>query len=279
MSSFKKKQKNVPAPSKADIGLYKMTGIFAIACVFIMLVFKMQDTRTEYAATGKNLTSNFYNFCRTPLFAVIAAAAVIGAVAWFVVSRYKKIDESHKIFTSLDCLAVVGYLGFFCACFGIKQGSSLHGFFIVATIFAAALYVFSKYFKADFLVYSSLTAVMAMSIHLWAMLFEPRMVALKLVIIALCIIACIAFKKKISSLKLSKQTKSSFLVFPCYIVIALGAVLLFWAYFQNMDFFRASPALQKVQSVIFLNRSMMLFGIAVQYIVFSIIYTVKRIKD
>ena len=91
--------------------------------------------------------------------------------------------------------------------------------------------------------------------------------------------AVVIFRKKLSCLKVSKQTKSKFLVFPCYIVLALGAVLLFWAYFQNMEFFRSSSAMLKVQSVIFLNRSMMLAGLFTQYVVFAIVYTVRRIRD
>ena len=279
MSSFKKKHDGRPELSKADVGFYKMTGVFAIACVFVLLALKMQNTGTEYVATGRNLTNNFYEFCRTPIFAVIATAAFVGAVAWFAVCRKNKIDESHRIFASTDCLAVVLYLGFFSACFGIKQGSNLHGFFVVATIFVAALFYASKIYKADFIVYSAITAVIAMSIYLWAMLFEPHIVVIKLLVIAAGVLTCVAFRKKIASLKLSKQTKSSFLVFPCYIVLVLGAVLLFWAYFQNMEFFRATPGLQKVQSIIFLNRSMMLFGVVMQYIVFAIVYTVRRIKD
>jgi hypothetical protein len=137
----------------------------------------------------------------------------------------------------------------------------------------------SKIYKTDFIVYSAITAVMAMSIYLWAMLFEPHFILIKLLVIAGCLAICVMFKKKIASLKVTKQTKSSYLIFPCYIVLALGALLLFWTFFQNMDFFRTTSQLQKIQSIIFLNRSRMLFGIVMQYIVFTIVYTVRRIKD
>ena len=265
--------------TKADIDFYKMTGVFAIACVFVLLAIKMQGTRTVYAATGGNLTANFYNFCRTPLFAAVSIAAIVGTAVWFVWCRIKKVDESKRIFSSTDCLAVLLYLGFFTACFGIKQGSELHGFFISATVFAAALFYVSKIFKSDFIVYSAITGIMAMSIYLWAMLFDASVVVIKLVVIVACVAICVLYKRKIASLKLSKQTKSSFLVFPCYVAIALGAVLLFWAYFQNMEFFRSSPWLTNLQRIIFLNSGKMLFGIVMQYIVFAIVYTVRRIKD
>jgi hypothetical protein len=156
---------------------------------------------------------------------------------------------------------------------------NLRNFFVVVTIFAAALYYASKIYKADFMVYSVITAAMGMSIYLWAMRFEAYMVIIKLFVIALAVAAVVLFKKKIACLKISKHTKSKFLIFPCYIVLALGAVFLFWAFFQNMEFFRSSPAMLKVQSAIFLNRNMMLVGLFTQYVIFAIVYTVRRIKD
>ena len=111
MSSFKKKKQSLQVLSKSDIDFYKMTGVFALACIFVLLALKMQNSRIERIMSGKDLTYNFYMFCKTPLFAVIAAAAVIGAVAWFTVCRVKKYDESGSLFTSANCLVLVGYLG------------------------------------------------------------------------------------------------------------------------------------------------------------------------
>lgn len=279
MSSFKKKKQSRYTLSKADIDFYKLTGVFGIACIFVLLALKMQGTVGERIATGRNLTRNFYEFCRTPAFLVIAAVAALGAVAWFAYCRLKKVDESARIFTSTNCLSLVAYLAFFSACFGLSDVGRFHGFFIIVTIGAAALYYASKIYKADFVVYSVITAVMAMSVYLWGMRFEAYMVILKLLVVAGCVCFGLYYKKKLSSLKISKQTKSSFLVFPCYISLALGTVLLFWAYFQSMAFFRQSPGLLKVQGMIFLNHNMMLYAILTQYIVFVIVYTVRRIKD
>ena len=279
LSSFKKKKTQGYVLRKSDIDFYKMTGVFAVACVFILLVLKMKDTGLERIASGRNLTYNLYSFCHTPLFAVVAIAAVAGAAAWFVYCRVKKVDESGRIFTSTNCLSLVAYFGFFFACFGLNASSRLHSFFVVVTICLALLYYASKIYNVDFIVYSALTAVMAVAVYLWALRFEAYMVALKLLIAAAGIAVCVIYKKNISSLKVSKQRKASFLVFPCYISVALGIVFLFWAFFQNMEFFRTSEALLKVQSAIFLNRGMMLAVIIAQYVVFAIIYTVRRIKD
>ena len=279
MSSFKKKRNDSYVVKKSDIEFYKMTGVFAVACVFILLVLKMKDTGLERIASGRNLTYNFYQMCHTPLFTVVAILAVAASILWFVIAMKKKVDESYRVFSSKNCLALVLYLLFFCACFGFYFQSSLHSFFIVCTVCLMLLYYASKLYASDFMIYSSLTALCAVSVYLWAMKFEPHMVVLKLALSALAVVVCVLFKKRISKLKVSKQKKSEFLVFPSYIVSVIGILFMFWAYFQNMEFFRASEVMLKLQSAIFLNRSMMLMVIFVQYIVFAIVYTVRRIKD
>lgn len=267
MSSFKKKKTDKYALSKGDIDFYKMTGVFAIVCVFVLLTLNMQGSMTERVSSGKDLTHNFYMFCHTPWFFLLALLAAAGSICWFVFSKVKKIDESHRIFTSTNCLSIVLYLGFFTVCFGLRESSTNHGFFIGATIALAVLYYVSKFYNADFVVYSLITGVFAASIQLWALLFELPYIAVKLVIIVAAVAAIVIFKHKISNLKVTRQTKSKFLVFPCYIALALGTVFLFW---------RGVPGLQ---DILFLNRNMMLVGIFAQYIVFAIVYTVRRIKD
>lgn len=267
MSSFKRKKQDRYALSKSDIDFYKMTGVFAIVCVFVLLTLNMQSSQTEHIASGKDLTYNFYSFCHTPLFVVMALALAAGALAWFIYCKVKKIDESKKIFTSTNCLSIAAYLALFCACFGFVEGSTLHGFFIAVTIGAAVLYYVSKLYNADFVVFSAVTAVFAMATNLFAMMFELHIVIIKLAVIVLGIVSCIYFHKKIDSLKVSKQKKASFLKFPVYIPLALGAIFLFWA------------GIPGLQNVLFLNRSMMMVVLLVQYIVFAIVYTIRRIKD
>lgn len=268
LSIIKNKKKQAKhALSKGDIDFYKMSGVFAIVCVFVLLTLNMQSSQIERISSGKDLTYNFYQFCRTPMFFVLAILAAAGSICWFVFSKVKKIDESRRIFTSTNCLAIVLYLGFFTVCFGLRESSTNHGFFIGATIALAVLYYISKFYKADFVVYSLVTGVVAAAIQFWALLFELPYIIVKLVIIAAAAVAVVVFKNKISSLKVTQQTKSKFLVFPCFVVLALGTVFLFW---------RGVPALQ---NILFLNRNMMLAGLFVQYIVFAIVYTVRRIKD
>lgn len=267
MSSFKRKKQDRYALSKSDIDFYKMTGVFAIVCVFVLLALNMQSSQTEHISSGKDLTYNFYSFCHTPLFVVMAVALAAGALAWFIYSKVKKVDESGKIFTSTNCLCIAAYLALFCACFGLVQGSRLHGFFIAVTIGAAVLYYVSKLYNADFVIFSAVTAVFAMAVNLFAMMFDLHILVIKVVIIALGVVSCVYFHKKIDSLKVSKQKKASFLKFPVYIPLALGALFLFWA------------GIPGLQNMLFLNRSMMMMVLLVQYIVFAIVYTIRRIKD
>lgn len=266
-SLLKKKKQQEYTLSKSDIDFYKMTGVFAIACVFVLLALKMQDSGMQKIASGRNLTYNFYQFCHTPVFVIVAIAALAGAVAWFAYSRIKKLDESGKIFSSTNGLCLVLYLAFFTGCFGIEIGSNLHGFFIAATIVAAALYYVSKIYKSDFVFYSVLTAVFAVCIYLWGLKFEPLMVVLKLLVIAAGVVSCLFFRKKLSSMKVTKKTKAAFLMFPAYVSLVLGSLFLFW----GRVFTIVSP--------LFLNRISMLVILLVQYIVFAIVYTIRLIKE
>lgn len=281
MSSFKKRKSEAYVLKKSDIDFYKMSGVFAIACVFIMLVLKMQRTSVPRAAEGSNMTMNFYMFCRTPLFFVIAGVAAIGALLWFGVCRARKIDESKRIFTSTNCLAVVLYLGFFSACFGLVPGSNLHGFFVSSTVVMAVLYYISKIFYPDFVMYSVVTAVYCGAIYLFKPTFEPFTVALRIAFIVVCAVACICFHRRIDKLKVSKKKKSTFIKFPIYIPLVLGSLFLFWAYIQNAVLYTntENETLLTLYNIVFLNRSKMLVIMMVQYIAFAIVYTVRRIKD
>ena len=268
MSSFKKanQKKKQYTLSKSDIDFYKMTGVFAIACIFVLLVMKMQSSRIERIASGLNLTHEAYGFLRSPLFIVPAVIVAAASAVWFILCKIKKTDETKKIFTSTNCLSIVAYIAFFALCFGVNKGAGLHGFFITTTIVLAVIYYISKFYNSDFVFYSVMTAFFALSVYLLAVRFESAFVALKIVIILAGLASCIFFTKKISSLKISKKRKASFLTFPAYIPVVLGAVFLFWRYFT-------------VNSALFLTLNTMLLVLFAQYIVFAIVYTIRLIRD
>lgn len=266
LSSFKKKKNVKPTLTKADIDFYKMSGVFAIVCVFVLLVVKMENTMVFRDASGQDLTYNFYQFFNSPVFAVIGALALVGAVAWFVFTRVKKIDESKRIFTSTNCLAIVLYLGFFAACFGIEKNSGLHGFFIAATVVLAAIYYISKFYNIDFTFYSVISACAGLAVYLTANKFGTGIRIVKVIIILAGIASCVLFVKNIKNLKVSKKRKTAFLTYPVYVPLALGALFLFWR-----DFIVNSPLSLTVNT--------MVIAIFVQYIVFAIIYTIRLIRE
>ena len=208
-------------------------------------------------------TYNFYMFCKTPLFAVLATVLVIGSAGWFAYCRMKKVDESRRIFTSYNCLSIAAYLVFFFLCFGLKDGSTNHGFFIATTIVLAGMYYVSKFYNPDFVVYTVVTAVFAISIYIFALYFEPQMIVAKaLIVIAMAIGAYFA-NKRISNFKVSKKRKASFMTFPVYVSLAIGTVCLF---------IRLIPGIN-------LARTTMLALLLAQYIVFAIVYTIKLIRE
>ncbi len=252
--------------SKSDIEFYRMAGVFGLVCIFVLLVMNMKNSLTERIAGGNNLTYNFYMFCRTPIFWILGAVMVGGVLGWYVYNRVKKIDESKRIFTSANCLVLVAYLIFFSLCFGVRYPSSVHTSFIAATICLALLYYISKFYGMDFVAYSVITAVISMTVSTVAMVFDPYAIVIKVAAIVAMLAVCLHVNKKIAALKVSKQKKASFLKFPMYIPVALGICFLFWA---------ATP----LQSVMLLNRNIMLMLMLLQYVVFAIIYTIRLIKD
>ncbi len=270
MSSIikKRKKKDKYSLSKSDIDFYRMTGVFALVCIFVLLAVNMQGSVMENVASGNNLTYNFYQFCRTPWFWIFGTVMAVGAVVWFAYCKVKKVDESKRIFTSTNCLSVVAYFAFFCLCFGVKTPSGNHTFFIAVTIGAALLYYASRFYGMDFVVYSTVTAVMAMTVSTIGLFFDAYAIVIKIAVIAALCALCVLFNKKIDSLKVSKHKKASFLKFPMYISLALGTVFLFWA---------ITP-FQK-ECWLFLRTTTMLMILLLQYVVFAVVYTIRRIKD
>ena len=269
MSSFKLKNKNVkPTLSKADIDFYKMTGVFAIACVFVLLTMRMEGTMLERMSSGQNLTYNFYRFFNSVAFVIVAAVALLGAVAWFAVSKVKKVDESKRLFTSTNCLSIVIYMLFFSVCLGYKMHSNLHGFFIASTVVLAALYVISKIYDYDFVLYSGVSGILTLMLYLAAGNFEPAFMAAKIVVSLLAVAAIVAVRARIHTLKVSKKKKMSYIFVPSYIAALLGIIFMFCRLFTY-----------NVASLQFLNGSIMVMVMCIQYIVFAIIFTIRLIRE
>ncbi len=255
-----KNKKNVQL-KKADIDFYRMTGVFAIACVFIVLVLRMNSTMTSYHSTGNNITYNFYQLCRNPIFAVFAGLVAAACVVWFVLSRIQKKDESMKLFKSSDALVLIGYFAVFWLSFGVRMNSQNHMFFIAFTIIASVLYYISRLYKSDFIFYSALNAFFAFVIYFTADKAQIGYTALKIALIVLSVAAIMLFPKKNKShFKNSKHNKALFYI-PSYVSLILFVVFLF------------------IREFTFMTVNAMLVIMLVQYIIAGIVYTIRLIRE
>ena len=255
-----KSKKNVQM-KKSDIDFYRMTGVFAIACVFIFLVLRMSATMTFYHSTGNNLTYNFYQLCRNPVFAVFAVLVALAGVAWFAFCRIQKKNESMKLFRSYDALALIGYLAVFWLCFGIKENSLEHMFFIAFTIIASVLFYISRFYKSDFIFYSVLNVFFAFVIYFTADKAENSYTVLKIALIVLSVAAIMLFPKKNKShFKNSKHNKALFYI-PSYVSLILFVVFLF------------------IRAFTFFTANAMLVIMLIQYIIAGIVYTIRLIRE
>lgn len=290
----KKKSDGKRPLTKADLNFYKMTGVFAIACVFVLLVLKMQNTAMLHQASGENLARNVEGVLSSVWFTVLSVVALAASVVWFAVGRYKKIDESHRLFSSTNCLAVVLYLAVFVLCFRTFRnpslGDSMYGFFIMFTVICAGIYCISKFGYPDFTMFSAVTAVNVVAVYLLVYRFEALFIVLKLAIIAASIASVVIFNKKINNMKLSKKRKSSFLVAPAYVSVCLGAVFMFVRYLSTLASYfpmgvegasESSPALvlgiAKIAAAIDIKVMLMVF--VIEYVFFAIVYTLRLIRD
>ncbi len=251
--------------SKSDIDFYKMTGVFAIACIFVLLVLKMKSTVLMRAASGEDVTYNIYKLLSSPFFIVPAIIALGASVVWFALSKKNKVDESRRIFTSTNCLSIALYLAVFALCFGRNPNSENHEFFITFTVICAVIYYVSKIYNADFTMFSVVTAVNSMAVFLLASKFDVMSVIFKLAVVAVSVVAIILVDKKIKSMKISKKRKSDYLTAPAYVSVLLGAFCMF---------IRMNTAFSATFAV---DRLLMAF--LVEYIVFAIYYTLRLIRD
>ncbi len=271
---------------KSDIDLYKMTGVFAIACIFVLFVFKMKSTQIG----AGNLTYAVYELFTNPLFLVMASGVFLASVVWFVYSKNKKIDESRRIFTSTNGLVLAVYLAIFVVCFGMSKTANLHGFFITLTVVGAVVYYVSKIYNPDFTMFSAITAVNVLAVYLLAYRFDAMFVVLKILIVGFGVGAVVLFDKRIKNMKLSKKRKDSFLIYPAFVSVAMGAIFMFVKFLSTLAYYFPAGTLQAEQSSATLtvkianfaasvDLKVMFMAFLIEYIVFAIIYTLRLIRD
>lgn len=251
---------------KSDIDFYKMSGVFAIACVFIMLTLKMSSTITQYRNTGANVTYNIYNFLQHRAVWVVGAIVVVASVVWAIYSKAKKVDERLRLFSSVNAVSLVAYLAVFALCFGTVENSDKHSFFMVFTIVVTVLYYISKSYHLDFIFYSTFNALLALLIYFLAYKVSTLFIAIKAVIVVALVIFAIAFRKKYANTH-RKNKKYDYLFAPVFVSLAFFAVFMFVRAFARLY----SPHM--------ISSATMLTVMMIQYIVFGIVYTIKLIRQ
>lgn len=290
MLKNKKKNGNSVKLSKSDIDLYKMTGVFAIACIFVLLVLRMESTLILREASGDNLTYNVRMFCSNPLFLVPAACVLAAAVVWFAYAKVKKIDESGRIFTSTNALSLALYLTVFVLCFGAKRIGDMHGFFISLTVIGAVTYFVSKIYRTDFTLFTTVTAANVLAVQLSANRFDIVFILAKIAVIAVSFASIVMCSKKIKSMKLTKKRKSSFLIAPAYVSAAMGAVFMFVRFLSTLAAYvplsaeetatGSSGAVVAIADfAAAIDMKVMFMAFLFEYIIFAIVYTLRIIKE
>ncbi len=270
MSKRKNKNSKVNTGlSKSDVEFYKMSLVFAIACVFILLVLRMSSTLAAREATGDNLTLNIYKLCQNPI--IISAFAVLGVAAavWFVYCRVKKVDEKMKVFSSTGALTLVAYLGVFYLNFGRQPRNTNHMFFLTFTIVVCGIFFVSKIYNRDFVFFSTMNAFFALAMYFLAFSGKSALyVIIKIAVIALGFVICVLFEKKNSTrTKSTKKNGRGLFFVPVYISWALWTLGMLWNF------------IAQVNPVLFLSGKAMLIILLVQYLVAALVYTIRLIKE
>ena len=291
MLKNRKKEETRYQLKKSDIDFYRMTGVFAIACIFVLLVMRMESTLIMKQASGENVTYNVYKLLSNPLFLAPLVVLLAAGVVWFAYCKIKKIDESGRLFSSTNAFSLSVYLAVFVLCFGRNVSGNMHGFFITFTVVSAIVYYVSKIYDRDFTLFSVITAVNVLAVYLMVYRFDALFVIAKLIIIALSFGAIVMTNKKIKSMKISKKRKEAFLVGPAYVSAAMGAVFMFIRFLSILPSFTATGAsLEAAENSATLitaisgfaasvDLKVMFMAFLIEYIIFAIVYTLRLIRD
>lgn len=261
-SKFSKiKNNQVSKMSKSDADFYKMSGLFFILCAVILYVVKIMNTANHQLKLGDNLAHKLFVLFSNPVYIAVIAVLTVASAVWFVFKRIKKADESRSLFSSINALVVMLYISGFSAFYGtnMRTNPSDSVFVIVVTVILALLYYIYKIYHMDFFLFSVENAVMALLLYRYAdVTGAVGIVGKVLLIIAAALLGYVFVKK---SSKLHSRLTSSPFVAPYFVTLAIWAVLMF------------------VGNVADVTAGIRLTVMLVQYIVFSIIYTIKLIKE
>ncbi len=260
-----------PKLSKSDMDFYKMSVLFFLLCGAILLILKVSTTLTARQASGANVAYELYTLFRNPVYIVSCGVLLAASVIWFIASRIRKVNEGMRAISSTNALAIMLYVTFFSAYFGLQivnnAGDCL--FALAATLILGLLYYISKIYHRDFLAFSIENALLAMFLYRYWHLYTARAIAGKvLLIVAFAIVGAVLaayFKKHLNRPHAAKKSGGA-LMFPYFVSLVIFAVFMF-------------IKLPDITGAPLVNSGTMLTVLLVQYIVFAIIYTMKLIRE
>lgn len=268
------KKTNTNSIKKSDVDFYKMSSMFFILCAMVLLIMRVSTTLAQRHASGLNMAYELYKLFRHPVYIAVVSLLLVASAVWVVVSKVKKTDESLRVLSSVNALALMLYVAYFSAYFGVKivNNASDCMFILAVTVVLALLYYVSKIYHQDFLLFSLENALLAGLLYKYWHVYTARGIAGKVLLVivfaAVGIVASWYIKKNCTKHPSQRIKQRSLLFFPYYISLAFWTVFMF---IKISDVTGEAP--------LSINSTTMLTVMLAQYIVFAIVYTIKLIRE
>ncbi len=259
-----KTNKTKYATTKSDIRFYKMSLLFFAVCAVIFFVLKVMESLGFRLNTGKNLSFALYELFRNPVYIAATAILFVGAAAWMIVSKVRKVNDEMKIISGTNAFVLMAYVAWFSFYYGVKLRTlAAESVFVISvTVVLALLYYISRIYNNDFFAFSVENAVLAVLLYKYQSVSGVAGIVGKiLLIIAFAAVGVVLVKLFKNSKSRFTSKNQSLLMFPYFISLVIWAACMF------------IPATLNVATGILLTVML------IQYIVFAIVYTVKLIKE
>lgn len=266
-SKLSKNNKQGYKMSKNDAVFYRTSSLFFILCAVVLFIVRIMDTASLRLSTGRNIAYTLYSLFRNPIYIGAISILLVGSLAWMIVSKVKKIDESRKILTSVNAVTLVLYVIGFSLYYGSSGGRtsvSESVFALTVTIVLGLIYFISKIYHKDFLVFSIENAILSLLLYRYFEVVGTKGIIGKILLIAAALIIGIVIVRKFRFAEISRKVKIkryTLMSFPYFVTLAIWSVSMF------------------LNGVDVISRGMLLAVMLIQYILFAIVYTIKLIRE
>ena len=236
---------------KEDVLFFRMSVFFALCGVMIFFFIHLRDTVV--------LASDLFIMSKNLSYRIIASVLALASIAYFVLCRIKKKDESEKTFSSANIAAIVCYV----TCGFLYWGTTYsprYDALITLTVAFTLLYFIYNIYHRDFFAYSASNLVFLST----AWLFSRgglKFVIASALFLALCAYMCF-YTYKVSAKLKGKKDKCIFE--PVFFSFVLTVLFI---------------SLSKFIGVPFITSSVTMIAIIAQYVLGGIYYTVKLIRE